>query len=206
MVRARTALGVSIGLAISVPLFAAVRRARPQPMGLDPVPPGWPRIFGTTGWSNGLTDLALAYGYPLDLARPLVSVGTAFSPEDAGLVSLEEILATAVAGDEAVARDEPEDGRVLFSVSSGDSLHRAAPSAEVLREDRSIMVNGEPRTVTVASWGGYEALRFEQGGEVITATARHRFPRDLSFRLVSDLEPYFAGHRRFFLSWLSWPR
>lgn len=38
--------------------------------------------------------------------------------------------------------------------------------------------------------------------EVPLAPARYGFPAGLSFGWVEDPEPYLAGRRRFFLSWL----
>jgi len=49
------------------------------------------------------------------------------------------------------------------------------------------------------------ALRFGQGSVLVTAVARLGFPSVLSFGVIDDLEPYFAGYRRFVLSWLQLP-
>jgi hypothetical protein len=202
MVRARFALEVPLALAISVPEFAALRRVRPRPMGLAPVPPGWLRILGTHGWGPGLTDLSLVYGYPLRLDQPMVSVGTCFSEADCELISLEQLLGRARVADKAVEQGDPDYGGPIFSPALPGQEAPPAPSAEVERAERAVLVDGGSRTVTVASWREYRALRFRQDETVVTAVARHDFPAGLSFGWVEDLEPYFAGRRRFFLSWL----
>lgn len=63
-------------------------------------------------------------------------------------------------------------------------------------------MDGEERTGTVVSHGDYAALRFRQGPVLITAVARLGFPPVLSFRVIDDLEPYFAGYRRSVLGFL----
>jgi hypothetical protein len=40
------------------------------------------------------------------------------------------------------------------------------------------------------------------GSSPVTAAARLGFPSPLSFRVIDDLEPYFAGYRRFVLGFL----
>ncbi len=55
------------------------------------------------------------------------------------------------------------------------------------------------------SYGTYAALRFGQGSVIVTAVTRQGFPSALSFGVIDDLEPYFAGYRRFVLSWLQLP-
>jgi hypothetical protein len=72
----------------------------------------------------------------------------------------------------------------------------------VRHTERTLLVDGGQRTVTVTSWREYGAVRFRQDEIVVTAVARHGLPADLSFGWVEDLRPYFAGQRRFFLSWL----
>jgi hypothetical protein len=202
MMRARFALEVPLALVISVPEFAALRRARPRPMGLAPVPAGWPRILGTHSWGPGLTELSLVYGYPLELGQPMLNVGTCFSEADCEPVSLEQVLGRARVGDDAVQRGDPSYGRPIFSRAMPGQEAPLPRAAEVERAERTVLVDGGSRTVTVASWREHQALQFRADGRVVTAVARHRFPAALSFGWIEDLGPYFAGRRRFFLSWL----
>jgi hypothetical protein len=202
MKRARFALEVPLALAISVPEFAALRRARPRPMGLAPAPAGWPRILGTHGWGPGLTDLSLIYGYPLGLDQPALTVGTCFSEANCPLISLEQVLGRAHVADEAVARGDPDYGRPIYSPAFPGEEAPLPPPGEVRHTERTLLVDGGQRTVTVTSWREYEAVRFRQDEIVVTAVARHGLPADLSLGRIEDLRPYVAGQRRFFLSWL----
>ena len=65
-----------------------------------------------------------------------------------------------------------------------------------------MVVAGQEREVPVTRHEGCEALRFEHDSKVVTAVARPGFPDRPQFELVNDVEPYFAEHRRFILSWL----
>ena len=202
MVRVRVALEVPLALAISVPEFAALRRAGPRPMGLAPVPAGWPRILGTHSGQAALAELSLIYGYPLSLGQPMLTVGTCFAEADTEPVSLEQVLGRTQVGDEAVARGDPSYGRPVFSPAMpGWEAPLPAP-AELREAEQTVLVDGKATTVTVTNWRDYQALRFRAGENVVTAVARYGFPASLSFGWVEDLEPYFAGRRRFLLSWL----
>ena len=79
------------------------------------------------------------------------------------------------------------------------------PDRDLDYTKRVITVDGEERAATVITYGTYAALRFGQGSVLVTAVARLGFPSVLSFGVIDDLEPYFAGYGRFVLSWLQLP-
>lgn len=56
------------------------------------------------------------------------------------------------------------------------------------------------RVMAVMSLRRYQGIHFRHGPTTVTAVARLGFPEELSFQSVDDLEPYFAGRRRFVLS------
>lgn len=76
------------------------------------------------------------------------------------------------------------------------------PDRNLDHTERIIAVDGEERALTSVSYGNYAALRYRQGSVVVTAVARLGFPSALSFHVIDDLEPYFAGYRRFVLGFL----
>ena len=198
MSRAQLAAGAPLALAVSRLRFATLRRVRPRPYALPDVPRDMPRILWSEGYGQGLTEIVLAYGHPHDVGKPLIQVQTCFSGEDCWSPSLEEAIARAEHRDACVARRE--------WVAAGDSFdpfpERAVPDRDLDRTERILAVQGEQRTGTVVSHGDYAALRFRQGPVLVTAVARLGFPPVLSFRVIDDLEPYFAGYRRFVLGFL----
>jgi hypothetical protein len=90
----------------------------------------------------------------------------------------------------------------VFSPPDRPSEEVPVPEADFVRQEQTVIVDGEQRAIPVMSLRQYDALRFRQGSMVVTAVARLGFPDAPSFHTVEDLEPYFAGHRRFVLSWL----
>jgi hypothetical protein len=196
--RAQLAAGAPIALAVSRFRFTKLRRLRPRPYALWDVRPEMPRILWSEGYGQGLTEIVLAYGHPHEVNRPLIQVQTCFSEEDCGSPSLEEAIARAEHRDACFARRE--------WMEAGDSFDPfpalPVPYRNLDHDERILAVDGEERAVTVVSHGDYAALRFRQGPVHVTAVARLGFPPDLSFRVIDDLEPYFAGYRRFVLGFL----
>ena len=181
--------------------FAKLRRVRPRPYALTDVPPDMPRILSSEDYGPGLTEIVLEYGHPYEVSKPLIQVQTCFSEEHCDSPSLEEAIARAEHRDACFARRE--------WVHAGDSFDPVpwvpVPDRDLDYTKRVITVDGEERAATVVSYGTYAALRFGQGSVLVTAVARLGFPSVLSFGVIDDLEPYFAGYRRFVLSWLQLP-
>jgi hypothetical protein len=196
--RAQLAAGAPIALAVSRFRFAKLRRARPRPYALSAVQPEMPRILWSEGYRQSLTEIVLAYGHPHDVSKPLIQVQTCFSEEDCWSPSLEEAIARAEHRDACFAR--------LDWAGAGDSFDpfpgAPVPDRDLDREERVLAAGGEEQAVTVVSHGTYAALRFRQGPVLVTAVARLGFPPALSFRVIDDLESYFAGYRRFALGFL----
>lgn len=198
--RAKIAIGVPVGLAVSEITSFWLRRAHPRPVGLT-VESAMPRMLGSHGWGPGLTYISLVYGYanPRDTARPKIEVMTCFSPPHCYLPSLEQVLARAAHADEADARDDWEDSTSPF----GDpAFEVAVPAGGFSSQDRTVVLEGQHEVVSVVCFRHYEALRFRQDKKVVMAVARFGFPGTPSFHTVDDLRPYVAGRRRFTLSLL----
>jgi hypothetical protein len=196
--RAQLVVGAPFALAVSRFRFAKLRRVRPRPYALAEVPPHMPRILWSEGYGQGLTEIVLAFGHPHEVRRPLIQVQTCFSEEDSYSPSLEEAIARAEHRDACFAR--------LEWVDAGDSFDPfpevRVPDRNLDHSERIVAVDGEERAVTVVSYGNYAALRFHQDSALVTAVARLGFPSALSFNFIDDLEPYFAGYRRFVLGFL----
>lgn len=196
--RAQLVVGAPFALAVSRFRFAKLRRVRPRPYALAEVPSHMPRILWSEGYGQGLTEIVLAFGHPHEVRKPLIQVQTCFSEEDCYSPSLEEAIARAEHRDACFAR--------LEWVHAGDSFdpfpELRVPDRNLDHSERIVAVDGEERTVTVVSYGDYAALRFPQGSALVTAVARLGFPLALSFNVIDDLEPYFAGYRRFVLGFL----
>jgi hypothetical protein len=75
-------------------------------------------------------------------------------------------------------------------------------ASDFAHQDRSVVIDGEQRFITVVSFRHYEALSFGLGTKVVTAVARFGFPDTPSFYTVDDLGPYVAGLRRSMLDGL----
>jgi hypothetical protein len=207
MSRAKFALGVPLALAASVVEFSMLRRAKPHPVGLASVPPELSPLLESHGWYHGLTDVVLAYGYPFDVTKPLVEVATCFSEAYCELPPVELALARAEHRDAAWARGDFEDPVIVFSAPG--SLPEDVPVLEpdFARQERVVAVGGERQVMTVVSLRRYQGLHFRHGSVLVSAVARLGFSDELSFQHVHDLEPFFAGRRRFVLSWLRpWQR
>lgn len=198
MSRAQLVAGAPIALAVSRFRFAKLRRVRPRPYALSELQPEMPRILWSEGYGQGLTEIVLAYGHPHDVSKQLIQVQTCFSDEDCCSPSLEEAIARAEHRDACFAR--------LEWMEAGDSFdpfpELPVPYRNLDHNERILAVDGEERTGTVVSHGDYAALRFRRGPVVVTAVARLGFPPVLSFCVIDDLEPYFAGYRRFVLGFL----
>jgi len=196
MPRAQLFVGAPVALAVSRWRFARLRRAHPRPFGLAGGPA--PMMLSSDGWGPGLTDVVLSYGRPLASAGQLIEVGTCFAERHCFLPSLEEEIRQAEHRDAAWARGDWE--------SAGDPFdpvpHVPVRPGGFEREERTVVVTGEERAMTVVARGNYQALRFRQDLAVVTAVARPGFPGVPTFQIVDDLEPYFAGYTRFVLSWL----
>jgi hypothetical protein len=196
--RVQLVVGAPIALAVSRFRFAKLRRVRPRPYALSEAGPHMPRILWSEGFGQGLTEVVLAYGHPHDVSKPLIQVQTCFSEEECYSPSLEEAIARAEHRDACFAR--------LEWVEAGDSFdpfpELSVPEQDLDHNERILAVDGEERSVTVVSHRAYAALRFRQGPVLVTAVARLGFPPALSFRVIDDLEPYFAGYRRFVLGFI----
>ncbi|HEV2251942.1 MAG TPA: hypothetical protein VGS06_01990 [Streptosporangiaceae bacterium] len=198
MSRAQLVAVAPFALAVSRFRFARLRRLRPRPYALSDLQPEMPRILWSEGYDQGLTEIVLAYGYPHDVSRPLIQVQTCFSEEVCDSPPLEEAITRAEHRDACFARRE--------WVEAGDSFDPfpalTVPHQNLDHDERILAVDGEERAVTVVSHGNYAALRIRQGPVLVTAVARLGFPLASSFRVIDDLEPYFAGYRRFVLGFL----
>ena len=198
MSRAQLVAGAPVALAVSRFRFAKLRRVRPRPYALCEAEPHMPRILWSERFGEGLAEIVLAYGHPHDVSKPLIQVQTCFSEEDCYSPSLAEAIARAEHRDACFAR--------LEWVQAGDSFdpfpELPVPDRVLGHNERVLAVDGEERGVTVVSHGTYAALRFRQGPVLVTAVARSGFPSALSFRVIDDLEPYFAGYRRFVLGFI----
>lgn len=198
MSRAQLIVGAPVALAVSRFRFAQLRRAQPHPYALAEIASALPRILWSESWGPGLTGMVLAYGYPHAVFRPLIEVATCFAERHCFLPSLEEAIARAEHRDAFYATSEWVDSGGPFDPMPGIPV----PAREFGRDERTVGVDGEERATTVVSYGDYAALRFRQGSAVVTAVARLGFPDVLSFQAIDDLEPYFAGYKRFVLGWL----
>lgn len=54
-----------------------------------------PQILWSEGYGQGLTEIALAYGHPHEVSKPLIQVMTCFSEEHCWSPPLEEAIARA---------------------------------------------------------------------------------------------------------------
>jgi hypothetical protein len=197
--RAQLIVGAPVALAVSRFRFAKLRRAQPHPYALTETASALPKILWSEGWGPGLTDMVLAYGYPHAVSRPLIEVATCFAERHCFLPSLEEAITRAEHRDAFYARSEWVDSGGPFDPMPAISV----PARDFGRDERTVGIDGEERATTVVSYGDYAALQFRQGSAVVTAVARLGFPDVLSFQAIHDLEPYFAGYRRFVLGWLN---
>lgn len=132
-------------------------------------------------------------------ALPLIEVATCFAEPYCFLPSLEEAIARAEHRDPCYARSEWVESGGPFDPMPAIPV----PARDFGRDERTVGVDGEEQATTVVSYGNYAALQFRQGSAVVTAVARLGFPDVLSFQAIDDLEPYFAGYRRFVLGWLN---
>lgn len=202
MSRAKFALGVPLALAASVVEFSMLRRAKPHPVGLASASTEMPPLLESHGWHHGLTDMVLAYGHPFDVSKPLVEVATCFSEADCELPPTELALARAEHRDAAWAHGDFEDPVVVFSAQGSLPEDVPVPHPDFARQERAVAVDGERQVITMVSLRRYQGLHFRHGSLLVSAVARLGFPDELSFQVVDDLAPYFAGRRRFVLSWL----
>jgi|SRR5580658_4149408 hypothetical protein len=196
MSRAQLIAGMPFALAIARFTSAKLRRAQPHPYALVST---LPKILWSDSWSQGLTEMVLAYGYPHTVSRPLIEVATCFAEQDCSFPSLEQAIARAEHRDACFARSEWVDAGGPFDPFPAVSV----PARQLGRDERTVTVDGEERTVTVLSYGDYAALRFQQGSADVMAVSRFGSPDSLSFQAIDDLEPYFAGYKHFVLSWLN---
>lgn len=201
MQRSKLAFGMPVALALSVVEFRMLRRTKPHPLGLASPPAAMPRMLESHGWEHGLTDMVLAYGYPFDTAKPLIEVATYFCEPDYDLPSVQQVLARAEHRDAAWERDDLEDMTAVFSPPDSP-WDVAVRDTDFASDERTLTIDGEQATATVLSFGRYQGLHLRHGSMAVIAVARLGFPHDLSFQSVDDLEPYFAGRRRFVLSWV----
>lgn len=195
MSRAQLVAGVPFALAIARFTSAKLRRAHPHPYALASA---LPKILWSDSWGPGLTEVVLAYGYPHTVSRPMIEVATCFAEQDCSFPSLEVAIARAEHRDACFARSEWADAGGPFDPMTGASV----PDRQLGRDERTVTVDGEERVVTALSYGDYAALRFRQGSAHVMAVSRLGPSDGLSFRAADDLEPYFAGYKRFVLGWL----
>jgi hypothetical protein len=196
--RAQLVAGVPVALAVARFRFAKLRRVRPRPYALTRVEPGMPRLLWSEGYEQGLTEIVLAYGHPHDVSKPFIQVRTCFGEEDCCSPSLAEAIARAEHRDACFARSEWVDAGDCFDPFPPVPV----PDRILDHRQHTVVVDGEERTVSVVSCGHHAALRFRQGSVAVAATARLGFPSELSFGVTDDMEPYFAGYRRFVLGFL----
>jgi hypothetical protein len=198
VLRAQWAAGVPIALAVARWRFARLRRVDPHPFELAVPPAVAPVMLWSESWPGGLNQaaglisVALSYGRPMVLDGPFIEVVTCFSERNPGGSSPEVAIAGAEHRDAAWAR---QDWDVADEFDPDPDEVISQPG--FVRTERLVTVDREQQMILAVSRHGYEALRFRRGPVVVTAVARHGFPGVPSFRPADDLEPYFAGYRRF---------
>jgi hypothetical protein len=197
--RAMFALGVPAAMAADTVLFALLRRARPQPVGLSS-PAVYPAMLRSARQSElrSFTSVVLSYGRPLTAAGQLIEVETCFAETEYFSPELEETITRAELRDQAWARRDWTAEPPVF----GPAPDVHVPATGFEHDERIVLVAGQERQVPVTLHHRCEALRFTHDSMAVTAVARLGFPDRPQFELVTDLEPYLAEHRRFVLSWL----
>lgn len=199
MSRVMFALGVPVAMAADAVLFALLRRARPQPVGISS-PAVHPAMLRSAGQSQfgSFSSVVLSYGRPLTAAGQLIEIETCFAEPDCFLPALEETITRSELRDQAWARRDWMGEPSVF----GPVPDVHVPAAGFERHERVVVVAGQERQIPVTLHHRYEAMRLVHESMVVTAVARLGFPDRPQFELVNDLEPYLAAHRRFILSWL----
>jgi hypothetical protein len=196
----RMALGVPVALAIARFRFPRLRRAAPRVLGLAS-PAGYePVMLRAEGWEGGrLTEVALSYGRLLDVTAPLVEVTTHL---DGGgdLPSREVDILQRERQDAAITR---HDWEAIENEAGGVDDEDAAARLAISDQYLDVLVDGEPRTVSVLSYRHFRALRLSYDNATVRVVSRHGTPELPRFELVTDLEPYFRGYARFVRSWLT---
>jgi hypothetical protein len=197
--RAMFIVGAPLAIAADVPLARMLRRARPRPFGLT-APTVVPAMVSSAEGDglNGVVSVELCYGRMLSVTGPLAEVQTCFSDHDCYPSTLQEAIIRAERRDQAWAQKDWAADTGVFSPVPEVRV----PADGFEQCERHIVAAGHEHLVTVISRGTYEALRFAVDSTVVTAVARTGFPERPQFDVVEDLEPYLAGRRRFFLSWL----
>jgi hypothetical protein len=199
MSRVMLMVGAPLALAADVPLARMLRRARPRPFGLT-VPAVTPAMVSSAEaeGSGDIGSVELCYGRMLKVTGPLIEVQTSYYDDDGDQSAVQEAIIRAELRDEAwVRKDWGADTGVFSPVPAV-----RVPEDGFTQSERQIVAAGHDYLVPVTSRGVYEALRFTADAAVVTAVARMGFPERVQFDVIEDLEPYLAGRKRFFLSWL----
>lgn len=167
--------------------FPRLRRADPHPLGLA-APLLHPVMLAGETWDgDGLADMTLAFGDPLDLSAPLVEVTTWLPGRIEEGVPEQELARLA-------HRDVAVRGRDWLAF---DEEPASDPEGPVAFSDALLVIDGEPCAVSVLSYQHYQAARFACVGSAGTIASRHCPLDRLSLTAVPSIEPYLAGYTEF---------
>ena len=182
-----------LGSAISTFRFPRLRRADLHPLGLS-APTLRPVMLSDDSWDgNGLIDITLAYGDPLDLSAPLVEVTTGLPDRIGGFQPPppHQALTRLAHRDAAV---EQHDVRGLeFDPEEPES----DPGGPVTFHDAQVMVSGEPYQIQVLSHLHYQAARFVHDSTMTIIVARHHPLDTLELAPIPSIDPYLTGYTDF---------
>jgi hypothetical protein len=192
---------IRVNLLMSARHLSKLRKLEISPIGLASPPVLPPMNAAADRFGRHLAYVLLCYGKnPLDAAEPVIEMQTCPDDDDwYGPPALNDVLTRAVLRDIARA-SRPL--RLVHSVwdenfhSQGEGFRVTAPEDGFAAAQRSIIVQATEQETTVISHGHYEALRFHHGNLIVTALARHGFPKRLAFQAIGDLEPFITAGKQ----------
>jgi hypothetical protein len=186
--------------------LSRLRRLSPRPFGLMQETASWlPVAFGSASWKAGIASavraavtrvpvppasMTLRFGWPSDVAAPLVEVTTHWDgqswndPDVPGHQPGACELGAAEHRDDAIGRQDR---------SVDPCYDQPGPDGPFEHGQLAIAVSGREQTVPVLRYRHYQAFSFQATKTIVTVLSRHPRAGLPRFEQVTDMEPYIAG-------------
>jgi hypothetical protein len=186
--------------------LSRLRRLSPRPFGLmQATASSLPVALGSASWKAGIASavraavtrapvppasLNLQFGWPFDVAAPLVEVTTHWDgeswndPDVPGHQPGAWELGAAERRDDAIGRHDR---------AADPCYDQPGPDGPFEHGQLAIAVSGREQTVPVLRYRHYQAFSFQAGKAIVTVVSRHPRAAMPRFEQVADLEPYIAG-------------